>query len=58
VVKDNADGSVDFSVTISGTEEIMKWILSFGSEAWVVGPEELKCTIRREIERLTTYYFG
>jgi proteasome accessory factor B len=47
-ITDNKDGSIDFTVTISGHDEIMKWILSWGSKAKVISPKELKEKIKKE----------
>ena len=34
---------------LDGTEEIKRWVLSFGKEAVVVEPEGLMCEIRNEL---------
>lgn len=52
-IKDNQDGSIDFTATISGHDEIMKWILSWGSKAKVLSPKALKEKIRREATLIT-----
>lgn len=36
------DGSVKFNVTTRGLEEIQRWILSFGEDAEVIEPKELR----------------
>jgi proteasome accessory factor B len=38
----NDDGTLDFSVTVSGLNEISWWILGYGAEAEVVRPERLR----------------
>lgn len=47
------DGSViEFQATLSGLEEITRWILSWGSKAKVLGPPELKKRVRQELEAM------
>lgn len=38
----NRDGSIVYSTTVKGTLEIMRWALSWGREAEVIEPEELR----------------
>lgn len=45
----NEDGSVYLSFTTNQEQEIMNWILSFGSKVKVLNPPELKTKIREEI---------
>lgn len=48
------DGSViEFQADLSGLEEITRWILSWGSKAKVLGPEELKERINAELAKMT-----
>jgi len=35
------DGSVEYTATVAGTEEILRWIIGFGGEALVISPPEL-----------------
>jgi predicted DNA-binding transcriptional regulator YafY len=47
------DGSViEFQATLSGLEEITRWVLSWGSKAKVLGPPELVKRVREEIEKM------
>jgi len=41
-IERQADGSVMYRVTVSGTREIGRWILGFGAEAEVISPPELR----------------
>jgi len=41
-IKRNADGSIDFSVKVSGLNEISWWILGYGDQAQVLSPPELR----------------
>ncbi len=52
----NADGTLDFSVTVSGLGEISWWILGYGDQAEVLGPPELRDMIRARAQRLVAVY--
>jgi predicted DNA-binding transcriptional regulator YafY len=52
----NDDGTIDFSVTVSGLNEISWWILGYGDQAEVLRPEELRRMIARRAARLTEMY--
>jgi len=41
------NGTVKYQVTIRGTEEIQRWILSFGDEAEVIEPKQLRTNFNR-----------
>ena len=46
------DGSVEYTATVAGTEEILRWIIGFGGEARVISPPELAdqvCRLAAEI---------
>jgi predicted DNA-binding transcriptional regulator YafY len=47
-----------YRVTVSGLDEIQRWILGFGSEAVVVEPEELRESIGRIADGLQKIYGG
>ncbi|WP_395736189.1 helix-turn-helix transcriptional regulator [Prosthecobacter sp.] len=50
IEKLKADGSlIEFQATLSGLEEITRWILSWGSKARVLGPQELKRRVQQEV---------
>lgn len=55
-LKDLPDGSLEFHKSVSMLDEIFAWVLSMGSEAEVVAPEELKSmvteTIREQAKNL------
>lgn len=47
------DGSViEFQADLSGLEEITRWVLSWGSKARVLGPQELKKRVKDELEKM------
>lgn len=50
------DGSVVLEVKVAGWEEMKRWIMSFGSRAEVLEPEELKRSVAAEAERLVEVY--
>ena len=50
------DGSVIYTVTIEGLEEITRWILTFGEEAEVLKPKELKEKIGSIAKNLAKLY--
>jgi len=55
-VVSNADGSIDFHVTVSGLNEISWWILGYGREAEVRCPPLLREIIRAHIVELAKKY--
>jgi predicted DNA-binding transcriptional regulator YafY len=50
------DGSLLAEFRLSCTEEIRSWLLSFGSKAMVLEPEELRDEIAREVHALCAAY--
>jgi len=50
------DGSVIYYITVEGLEEIARWILSFGKEAEVLKPKELRERIFRMGKDITVLY--
>ena len=50
------DGSVVAEFQLSTTEEIKKWLLSFGRNAVVLGPKDLCDSMVEEAERLLANY--
>ncbi len=54
--KKQKDGSLFMELTVGGTLEIKRWILSFGFQAEVVAPEALVEEIRRELEKMQKVY--
>jgi len=41
---------------LDGTEEIKRWVLSFGKHAEVIEPEELHDSLRGELEAMSMKY--
>ncbi len=50
------DGTVRYKVTTRGTEEIQSWILSFGDEAEIIEPKELRENLARLGKHLSKFY--
>jgi len=50
------DGSLDFAVTVAGTMEITPWILSWGDEAEVLAPAELRARVAEIAARMSRSY--
>ncbi|MGE5580228.1 MAG: helix-turn-helix transcriptional regulator [Bacillota bacterium] len=50
------DGTLRMTLTVGGLGEVMRWVMSLGSHAWVVEPEELRERIAREVEAVGRRY--
>ncbi|MDO9068405.1 MAG: WYL domain-containing protein [Deltaproteobacteria bacterium] len=50
------DGSIELWMKTSGWYDVKKWILSFGSDAELLGPEELRDKIRNEAKKIAKAY--
>ena len=50
------DGSLLYSVRVSGIEEISRWILGFGDMAEVLEPKELRENIKETIQKMQKIY--
>ncbi len=48
---DNPDGSIILAMTSSGYRDIKRWVMSFGKEARLLEPEDMKKDIRAELEK-------
>ncbi len=57
-LSDQADGSLIFSATVAGVEEISHWILRWGSGAQVLAPDELRRIVGRHAAAMTAHYQG
>ena len=55
-LKPEKDGSLLAEFDLDGTEEIKRWILSFGRHAEVLEPETLREGIRAEVENILPQY--
>ena len=52
----NDDGTLDFSVTVSGLGEISWWILGYGDQAEVLRPAKLREMIAARAKSLAALY--
>jgi predicted DNA-binding transcriptional regulator YafY len=55
-LRPQTDGSVIFEAEVAGTEEIKRWILTWGAQAEVLSPKSLREELRREAEALARNY--
>lgn len=53
-----ADGSLEFSVTVSGLNEIAWWVLGYGDQAEVLKPASLRRLIARRAQNMVAMYNG
>lgn len=52
----NEDGSVRFESTMFGKEAIVKWVLSMGSGAKVIGPESIREAVKEKLKKSLERY--
>jgi len=57
-IEEEPEGSVVFTAKACGMRSVMRWVLTFGSEAEVIGPEELRSMIKEEVEAGVKRYRG
>jgi predicted DNA-binding transcriptional regulator YafY len=55
-IVDHPDGSCTLTLTTSGTKDLLRWILSFGSGAEILSPVELREALHEEALKLSTIY--
>ena len=53
-----SDGSLKMTLRVAGLGEIKHWIMSFGSEAYVIEPEKLKDMVRADLKKSLVQYQG
>ncbi len=49
VIAHEPDGSLTWTASVAGIQEIRSWVLGWGGEAEVLGPEELRARVRSEL---------
>lgn len=55
-IVDHPDGSCTLTLTTSGTKDLLRWVLSFGSGAEILSPPELRETLHDEARKLAALY--
>ena len=50
------DGSITMTLTTSGTQDLLRWLLSFGSGAEVLSPPALRSLARAELATALSHY--
>ena len=55
-LEDQEDGSVILSMTTSGMRDVKRWVLSYGADAKVLEPEDLRKEIIEDIDKTKTLY--
>ena len=56
VISENRDGSIVLSFITNSSYEVIKWVLSWGSEARIIAPESLAQTMEKEIRAMLKLY--
>jgi len=54
----HSDGSCTLSLSTSGTHDLLRWLLSFGSGAEILSPPELREALKGEALKLAVLYSG
>ena len=52
----NADGTLDFRVTVASLKEIEWWVLGYGRSAEVIEPAELRRAVLKHAQTLSERY--
>ncbi len=55
-LSDQADGSLIFTATVAGIEEISHWVLRWGAGAQVLAPEDLRQAVSRHAAAMVAHY--
>lgn len=55
-ITDEPDGSVILTMETSGRYEIKRWVMSFGRDAELLAPPDLRESIRKDMAAMATYY--
>lgn len=55
-IMENKDGSIILEMTTSGLWEIARWVLSWGGDAEVLAPDELREMVAEEVGRMAGVY--
>ncbi len=55
-LKKKPDGSLLMKMTVNETPELVSWILGWGDRVEVIGPESLRSTIKKKVEKMAAVY--
>jgi predicted DNA-binding transcriptional regulator YafY len=55
-IEDNKDGSCILTITTSGRNDLMYWVLSWGHNAEVLSPESFRQLVKTQIEKMGKVY--
>lgn len=55
-IEERPDGSVVLAMETSGRYDVKKWVLSYGADAELLEPEDLREEIREEVTALAQSY--
>lgn len=55
-IKDMQDGSLELTIRVSGEDEIMRWVLSWGKDAQITAPSRLRTRMKNEIKHMAKAY--
>ena len=55
-IQENADGGLRFEATVAGWQEVGWWVLTWGHEAEVIEPKELREWVAETAERMVKVY--
>lgn len=57
-IEEHPDGSCTLTLSTSGTRDLLRWLLSFGSGAEILSPPELRDALYAEAIKLANLYSG
>ncbi|WP_218080952.1 helix-turn-helix transcriptional regulator [Anthocerotibacter panamensis] len=55
-ITEHGDGSLTLFMSVPGLAEVKRWVLGYGKDAVVEGPEELVQMVREEVESMVQVY--
>ena len=56
MIQKHLDGAIEIIFRVAGLDEIKRWVLGLGPEAFVVAPEELKEMVQSDLQRSLEQY--
>lgn len=55
-ITENPDGSIVLDIATSGRKDLVKWVLSFGTDAEILEPRDLRCEFGENIKSMAEIY--